>query len=99
MTASNKSLTWTGANEFCRNMSSCLTNILSLEDMNWLGNLTNDNMWVGGNKNGHVYQWECQQYNFQKQIRPGSNICAKGEPKPVNTRQRVKILDASDRVL
>ncbi|CAG2201452.1 unnamed protein product [Mytilus edulis] len=88
---SNITLAWTDANEFCRNMSSCLTNILSSEDMNWLGNPTNEDMWVGGNQNGNVYQWECQQYNYQKQISSNSSLWARDEPRPDNTTRCVQI--------
>ncbi|CAG2201454.1 unnamed protein product [Mytilus edulis] len=84
-------LAWTDANKFCRNMSSCLTNILSHEDLNWIGSLTNDHTWVGGNRNGYVYQWECQQYNYQKQISPYSALWAKGEPRLDEKTQCVQI--------
>lgn len=88
---SNTTLTWIDANKFCKKMSSCLTNILSLEDINWIGHLTNNHTWVGGNQNGYVYQWECQQYNYQKQINPYSTLWASGEPKPGNKKQCVQI--------
>ncbi|CAC5379433.1 unnamed protein product [Mytilus coruscus] len=72
-------------------MSSCLTNILSHEDINWIGHLTNNHTWVGGNQNGYVYQWECQQYNYQKQISPYSALWASGEPRPDDKAQCVQI--------
>ncbi|CAC5411462.1 unnamed protein product [Mytilus coruscus] len=92
---SNTPLTWTDANEFCRNMSSCLTNILSREDMNWIENIENDSAWlggwVGGSQNGQVYQRDCQQYKYLKQIISNSPLWANGETKPGNTTQCVQI--------
>ena len=91
---SDNALTWSAANEVCRNMSSCLTDIITIEDLNWIGNYGNVSFlgaWVGGRQHGHVYQWECQQYNYQKQINPYSALWANGEPKPDKTTQCVQI--------
>lgn len=72
---------WMEARDVCSNNSACLTNVLSVSEAKWIGNLTNSDTWIGGKQHYYQYEWICDIYDYSRNISDNS-FWAENEPKP-----------------
>lgn len=53
---SSTAKSWDASMKECASKSSCLANILSVDESAWIGTLTKSDTWVGGRRQGNSYE-------------------------------------------
>ncbi|XP_063398010.1 neurogenic locus Notch protein-like [Mytilus trossulus] len=80
---------WSSANKICQSKGASLAFIQSLEEIKWLEQFINENVWVGGRAANKQYQWQSSEYNYA--IHNQSNLWTQNEPGSFNRNYCVQL--------
>ncbi|XP_071121011.1 neurocan core protein-like [Mytilus edulis] len=80
---------WNSANKICQSKGASLAFIQSLEEIKWLEQFINENVWVGGRAAKKQYRWQSSEYNYA--IHNQSNLWTQNEPGSFNRNYCVQL--------
>ncbi|CAC5388395.1 unnamed protein product [Mytilus coruscus] len=73
---------WSSANKICQSKGSSLAYIQTQDEIKWLEQFVNEDVWVGGRVDNNQYRWHSTEYNYA--IHNLSNLWTENEPGTFN---------------